>query len=253
MMNTIDETFIDQVLKDDINKFRRKLDLKPVKNIMSKWMHSPDQVLLAFPSWYAEEKSDWPANCVFTGFPITRSEESQSLSDEVREFLKAGKPLVFTAGSAMAHSKKFFAVAVEATSRLNSRAILVSNFKNVIPESLPANIMHTAYEPFDLLFKEAAVVIHHGGIGTSAQALSNGAPQLVVPFAHDQFDNAFRLKQHSVALSAKDISTSSWVALLQELLKNQNTKDRCLKYSDLINQAQPATSEAADAIEKLNQ
>jgi len=37
------------------------------------------------------------------------------------------------------------------------------------------------------------MLVHHGGIGTSAQALTAGIPQLVVPFAHDQFDNAARL------------------------------------------------------------
>jgi UDP:flavonoid glycosyltransferase YjiC (YdhE family) len=36
-------------------------------------------------------------------------------------------------------------------------------------------------------------VVHHGGIGTTGQALRAGKPQLVVPFFGDQPDNAGRL------------------------------------------------------------
>jgi UDP:flavonoid glycosyltransferase YjiC (YdhE family) len=41
-------------------------------------------------------------------------------------------------------------------------------------------------------------VVHSGGIGTLAQALAAGRPQLVVPVAFDQPDNT----RHAVALGA---------------------------------------------------
>jgi rhamnosyltransferase subunit B len=40
--------------------------------------------------------------------------------------------------------------------------------------------------------------VHHGGVGSSAQALRAGIPQLVVPHAYDQFDNAMRLRRLGV-------------------------------------------------------
>jgi UDP:flavonoid glycosyltransferase YjiC (YdhE family) len=43
-----------------------------------------------------------------------------------------------------------------------------------------------------LLFPRAAVVVHQAGIGTLAQALRSGRPQLIVPFYADQMDNASR-------------------------------------------------------------
>jgi rhamnosyltransferase subunit B len=42
------------------------------------------------------------------------------------------------------------------------------------------------------------MLVHHGGIGTTAQALRAGRPQLVIPMAHDQFDNAARVKRLGV-------------------------------------------------------
>jgi UDP:flavonoid glycosyltransferase YjiC (YdhE family) len=41
--------------------------------------------------------------------------------------------------------------------------------------------------------------VSHGGIGTLSQALAAGIPQLVMPLAFDQFDNAVRLKRLGVA------------------------------------------------------
>ena len=43
------------------------------------------------------------------------------------------------------------------------------------------------------LFPRARIVAHHGGIGTSGQALKAGRPQLVTPYLGDQRDNTARL------------------------------------------------------------
>jgi rhamnosyltransferase subunit B len=42
-------------------------------------------------------------------------------------------------------------------------------------------------------------VVHHGGIGTSAQAMRAGVPQLVMPLADDQADNGTRMRRLGVA------------------------------------------------------
>ena len=39
------------------------------------------------------------------------------------------------------------------------------------------------------------VHVNQGGMGTTAQALRAGVPQLVIPFAHDQYDNASRVRR----------------------------------------------------------
>ena len=54
-----------------------------------------------------------------------------------------------------------------------------------------------------MLFPYAAAIIHHGGIGTTAQALRAGKPQLVIPFFADQPDNAGRVARLGVGRSLK--------------------------------------------------
>jgi hypothetical protein len=44
--------------------------------------------------------------------------------------------------------------------------------------------------PQDWLFRQAGVVINHGGIGTVARAIRAGVPLLVEPYGNDQFYNA---------------------------------------------------------------
>ena len=53
--------------------------------------------------------------------------------------------------------------------------------------------MLVASAPYYELFPKCRVLVHSGGIGTTAQALRSGKPQVIIPFAFDQFDNAERV------------------------------------------------------------
>jgi UDP:flavonoid glycosyltransferase YjiC (YdhE family) len=72
-------------------------------------------------------------------------------------------------------------------------------------------------------------VVHHGGVGTAAQGLAAGVPQLIMPMAHDQPDQAQRLKRLGVAdwLLPKDFQADAVAARLQQLLKAEKTAAAC--------------------------
>jgi UDP:flavonoid glycosyltransferase YjiC (YdhE family) len=55
------------------------------------------------------------------------------------------------------------------------------------------------YAPYSALFSRASVVVHHGGVGTTAQCLRAGKPMLIMPYSHDQPDNARRMQRLKVA------------------------------------------------------
>ena len=44
-------------------------------------------------------------------------------------------------------------------------------------------------------------MVHQGGVGTVAQCLRAGKPMLIMPYSHDQPDNARRMKRLKVGLS----------------------------------------------------
>jgi len=251
-MSGIDKFWLDKTCLIDLNQIRKQNCLPPIKSVMRKWMHSTDQVLGAFPDWYAKPQPDWPPNTVLTGFPVYDRPEDQTLTPELEAFLRAGEaPVVFTAGSAMAHSKKHFETAVAAAQQTGLRAILVSAFPEQIPQNLPSTIMHVQYAPFSVLFRRACIVQHHGGIGTSIQGLAAGIPQIVTPFAHDQFDNAFRLQRLGVARELNRLNPNQWARTLGELKNSKSVESACRKTKALIDEAAPASAIGADAIEGL--
>src|SRR5207245_10780537 len=92
----------------------------------------------------------------------------------------------------------FFRTAVAACDALGARGLLVTKYPYVIPARLPPRVRHCAFAPFRQLLRLCGAVVHHGGVGTTAAALEAGCPQLVLPLAWDQPDNAARVRRLGV-------------------------------------------------------
>lgn len=197
----LEKVLLDPVCKLSLNELRKELNLPPVPaHVIRKWLSSPELVICAFPDWFSAIQPDSPPNSFTSGFPFYTSDFDLALSDDLEEFLRAGKaPIIVTAGTAMAFARPFLEMGSKAAVATGNRAILVCDFDNQINANGPTSVLHVRYANFQALFKRAALVIHHGGIGTSAMALHCGTPQLIVPFAHDQFDNGARFEGLGVA------------------------------------------------------
>jgi UDP:flavonoid glycosyltransferase YjiC (YdhE family) len=192
------------MLAPAINALRSELGLPPASSILGTWWNSPDRVIGLFPDWFAAPQSDWPEQARLTGFPRYDEADTRDVDPDLDAFLDAGPPpIAFTPGTAMHHGSAFFAASVEACRRLNRRGLLLSQHAGHLPPSLPPTVRHVPYAPFSRLLPRCAAIVHHGGIGTTAQALAAGIPQVVTPFAHDQFDNAERVRRLGVGRSVK--------------------------------------------------
>jgi len=77
--------------------------------------------------------------------------------------------------------------------------LIGSDPRNRPQTALPASICVTEYAPYTALFPRAAMVVHQGGVGTVAQSLRAGKPMLIMPYSHDQPDNARRMRRLGVA------------------------------------------------------
>jgi len=154
---------------------------------------SPLGNLALFDQELARPQPDWPANVRVCGTPVHdgAAPDAETRAD-LERFLAAGDaPIVFALGSsAVWVAGDFWDQAVEAARRLGRRAILVTG--PVTPERLPESVRAYPYLPYSIAFPRAAAVVHQAGIGTLAQAMRAGRPQLMVPVAFDQPDNARR-------------------------------------------------------------
>lgn len=147
---------------------------------------------------------DYPQPSSIVGFASFDSEEGPSagLDPKLNEFLDVGvAPLVFTLGSLVVNSPgSFYRESVSASRLLGRRAVLLAGEKaGELADLISPQVFVCPYAPHSLLFPRAAAIVHHGGIGTLAQALRSGRPQLIVPHFADQPDNAARALRLGVA------------------------------------------------------
>jgi len=153
----------------------------------------------------------------------------------------------------MAHGRPVFEHALAACEALGLRALVVTPFRDQLPAHLGASTMHVSYAPFGLLLPKLAGLVHHGGIGTSAQCLAAGLPQLITPFAHDQFDNAARLRRLGVARRiAPDADTGAWIEALRGLTQTAEVASACKHLAQKMASERPAAERIADRIEALH-
>src|SRR5205085_815485 len=94
----------------------------------------------------------------------------------------------------------FYEHSAAAAKLLGRRAVLVvGKDTGNRPASLPDGVAAFDYVPFAGLFPRATAIVHAGGIGTTGLAMRSGRPMLVMPYAHDQFDNAARATRLGIA------------------------------------------------------
>jgi len=244
---------IDGIYAKPLNAFRAQLGLTPVKRVMDRWWHSTEAILALFPDWYASPQPDWPPLRKMTDFPLFDAAEFEPESAGLAEYLHAGEPpIVFTSGTAMATGHKFFAASVGACEILGRRGALVTQFADQLPRPLSQRVRHFTYAPFSQLLPHAAAFVHHGGIGTSAQALKAGVPQLVSPCSYDQLDNAARLRRLGVSMTVPrtHYTAERVAATLRQLLADTALLARSAQRAAAFGAANPLHA-IVDSLEEI--
>jgi UDP:flavonoid glycosyltransferase YjiC (YdhE family) len=253
-LRAADRLVIDPALAGQINAFRAELGLAPVSRVFDKWLHSPQLVVGLFPDWFAPPQSDWPLHVVLPGFPLWDEGELRAPTPDLEEFLATGEPpIVFTPGSAMTQDARFFRVSTDVCRAAGRRALFLTQFPEQLPSALPEGVRHFDYVPFSAVLPRAALLVHHGGIGTTAQAIAAGIPQLVVPMAHDQPDNAVRIRRLGLGdfLLPRAYTTANVTKLL-DLLAAPQIKSNCRRRAAELAAARPLAT-ACRAIEELSE
>ncbi|MGH8758943.1 MAG: glycosyltransferase, partial [Burkholderiales bacterium] len=132
---------------------------------------------------------------------------------------------------------------------LGQRGIFLTRAADQLP-ALPETVVHANYLPLNLLLPRVSIVVHHGGIGTTAQALLSGVPQLIIPSFSDQLDNARRVEHLGCGMALEDSNDlSSLTGKLRQLLK-PDVGAACHTIQTLMESGSIARRRAADAIEE---
>jgi len=180
---------------EPVNRLRTRLGLPKRANPLMDDVFSPLGTQAWFSRTLAQPQPDWPPKTMVTGFPFyDRRDAGSGMSAELRQFLNAGPPpVVFTLGSsAVFHAGDFYQESLRAARIAGLRAVLLigRDARNQLTEPPDDSVFVAEYAPYSELLPHAAATVHQGGIGTTAQALRAGRPMIVVPYSHDQPDNA---------------------------------------------------------------
>ena len=223
----------------------------PPRELYFDWFHSPDGDLALFPEWFSRPQPDWPPNVYQHGFPLEDLATEQPVPPALEAFLDRGAtPVLFTAGSANRHGADFFQAAVDACAAGGRRGILATRYPEQLPPQLPPDVCAVTYVPFGRVLPRCAAIVHHGGIGTTSQGLAAGVPQVIMPMAHDQPDNADRLNRLGVgrSLPPRVFTAGNLRAALDELIDSPEV-GRNVSGLKLRLQADRATERMLDWIE----
>jgi rhamnosyltransferase subunit B len=220
--------------------------------------HSPRCVLALFSKVMAKPQPDWPNQTVVTGFPFYDRRDffgETGAPPGLSEFLNEGEPpIVFTLGSsAFWVARDFYRDSIEAAGALGRRALLlIGHARNLPAESLPAGVAAFEYAPYSEVLPRACAIVHQGGVGTTGQGLRSGKPVLILPHAHDQFDNGARVARLGCGrvLPRPRYSVKTATKELKTLLGNSGYAQRAAEISEIV-RAENGASTAADAIERV--
>jgi UDP:flavonoid glycosyltransferase YjiC (YdhE family) len=249
--------FVSRKWPEPIYELRRELGLSRGANPLFDAKHSPSLVLALFSRLLGTEQKDWPEHSLITGFCYYDADAgNQALPPNLEKFLSEGPPpVVFTLGSAaVLAAGKFYEVSAKAAMRLGIRAVLLigTDPRNQLNIALPDSICVAEYAPYSELFSRAAMVVHQGGVGTTAQCLRAGKPMLIMPFSHDQPDNARRMLRLKVGRVMLRGSYTPWrvARRLKKMLAEPLLAKRAESVAKQLARENGVRT-ACDALEKL--
>jgi rhamnosyltransferase subunit B len=199
-----------------------QLGLPPVAgSLFGDWLHGPDGGLALYPAWFAPVPAEWQARGVRqVGFPMFEAAPVKaSTAGEVGSFRADPRPYALVFPGSAATGGEFIARAGTACHALGLRVLAVGDTA-ASPANPGDDDLCVPQGSLPLLLSGAAAFIHHGGIGSLAQGVAAGVPQLVLASAYDQFENGARLQRLGMGrcVAYASASTLSIQGLIRDLL-----------------------------------
>jgi len=175
-----------------------------------------------WPAWFRPAAPDDPPGATMCGFVFDSADASAPLAHDLEDFLAVGDaPVIAGFGSAVSlHAADRYRTVAEACEQLGRRCVVIGATAAAVAPT--ANRMIASSAPYARLFPAAAAVVHHGGFGTCGEVLRAGKPNLVTPFAFDQFDNAARMQDAGIGLwfAGRPTDTRAMAAALDSVLRS---------------------------------
>lgn len=187
--------------------------------------------------WFLDEAPDWTPPAALL------------------EFLERGDPPVFIGFGSMVNRnpEETAELVLRAIQLTGQRAILQSGWSGLSKDDLPDTVCLVDSIPHSWLFPRVAMVVHHGGAGTTAAGLRAGIPAIVIPFFGDQPFWGQRLATLGVAsapIPRKKLTANRLAAAIYRVLNDQDMRRRAAALGAKI-RAEDGVTKAVAIVQKL--
>jgi UDP:flavonoid glycosyltransferase YjiC (YdhE family) len=217
---------IRQMMDPPINRLRRQYGLTPRRNWLYTGNLSTRYTALAASPAFAAPAPDWPPFVQMTGFLFWDRPDAWQEPAALSAFLAERDPVVAISSGSMTLEvagpfTAFFKESLAAVRAVGARALVIGARPEDLPQPLPAGVLAVPFAPFSEVYPRCAAVLHHGGIGTVAQALRAGVPSLIAPWGADQFYHAAQVERIGAGrwLQRKEFTVERAVPLLDDVLR----------------------------------
>ncbi|MEU8038600.1 glycosyltransferase [Streptosporangium sp. NPDC049078] len=218
----------------------------------------PATVLHGFSRHLLPPGTDYPAWVHTTGFWFLPAASTWRPPEDLAAFLAAGAPPVYIGFGSMAGTDphRIGRVVTDAIRLTGMRAVLVSGWGGIAVDDLPARteeVFVLDQAPHDWLFPRMAVIVHHGGSGTTGAALASGRPQVICPFVADQPFWAARAHAAGVAsapLPQRHLTAQGLAAAIRQATGEETMARRAGQLADAI-RGEDGTKSAITVLESL--
>jgi len=206
-----------------LNRWRREtLGLPPIgwREDLRRLRRLPH--LLGFSTAVLPRPHDWAPWVDVTGFWFGEVAADYTPPPELRAFLAAGPPpVVIGFSSQVVRDGDALARAVtDGVAQSGLRAVLLGGYGALARVEPTAQLCPVPSVPHAWLFPRVAAVVHHGGSGSTAEALRAGVPNMAVPFGYDQPLWGARLAALGVGpapIAASALTADALAAALRQL------------------------------------
>lgn len=223
-------------LSNELNDIRRRIGLDPQQD-WGRWLKGFGKCFAVWPDWFSDGADKIVPGLECIGFLSIDSIENLPLQKEVREFIGVdGKNILITHGTSRPFNDDYFRLSVNACRELDCHLIVSTPFRELLPVDLPANVLWIDFCAFHELLPFIDLIVHHGGIGTTREAIANATPQLIIGQGFDRQHNGRIIKKCGLGdwIMPKDLSEETLRQKLCALAGNAEIETRCAHYGPLL-------------------
>ena len=196
-------------------------------------------IFYGYSASFVPRPADWPDYCHITGYWFLDTPFDWQPPADLQAFLQAGIPPVYigfgSMGSGDAHH--LTQLVVRALALSGQRGILLTGWGALKQEQLPEFVFAIDEVPHDWLFPLTAVVVHHGGAGTTGAGLRAGLPTIIVPFISDQPFWGEQVYQRGVGprpIRQKQLSAEALAEAITTAINDQGMRERAAALGEKI-------------------